>query len=455
MCAQKLQQVRLGLFPLVLELTAAQWDILTDLAKHEGNNELSLECAWRLTDWVAEREQIETAIKGLNPAPTPRKRVYEAYMALVRSRTSNGSNAEDKKNFERALDDGMQLALRKWFYLPDIVGESHVPLLQLFQQFVELQEAGGIFGQLATTTATNLDARSQELKNTLMTWRERLPNLWDDINVWSDIVAWRQHVFSAINSAYMPLVPQGGQGAQSQNNNSHAYRGFHEAAWIINRFAHVARKHELSEVCLSSLTKIYTLPNIEIQEAFLKLREQAKCHFQNPSELTQGLEVISNTNLSFFGPAQKAEFFTLKGMYLAKLGMHDEVSTVFNQALTMDMTYPKVRLPLIFEGAQERILHRPGRNGATTTIDDSVRIPTSTSRLKRSTATYKPPVFTKVRRYESCSPGSFGSLAWTTNEVRFRRRSTCTRATCRSGIGSPSSLSSWRHWRTGRRNTLE
>jgi hypothetical protein len=36
---------------------------------------------------------------------------------------------------------------------------------------------------------------------------------------------------------------------------------------------------------LPKLSRIYTLPNIEIQEAFLKLREQAKCHYQNPKEL--------------------------------------------------------------------------------------------------------------------------------------------------------------------------
>ncbi|KAG8901590.1 hypothetical protein FRB99_005203 [Tulasnella sp. 403] len=116
---------------------------------------------------------------------------------------------------------------------------------------------------------------------------------------------------------------------------------YHETAWIINRFAHVARKHHLSEVCHTSLAKIYTLPNIEISEAFLKLREQARCHYQNPNELHAGLEVINNTNLMYFSNSQKAEFHTLKGMFIAKLGHNEEANGAFGQAVQTDLGLAK------------------------------------------------------------------------------------------------------------------
>lgn len=322
-CAEKLQQ----------------WDILTDLSKSEGNNELLLECSWRLSDWGTEKESVNNAIEGMISVPTPRKRVFEALMILVKSQTGEDVNVAD---FQRLCDEGTQYSLRKWYHLPEIVAESHIPLLHIFQQFVELQEAAKhVFSSLASTNVTNLDQRSQEMKATLQTWRDRLPNLWDDVNIWSDLVAWRQHIFQAINRAYLPLLPQK-DGQPMASTNSHAYRGYHETAWIINRFAHVARKHHLTDVCIASLTKIYTLPNIEIQEAFLKLREQAKCHYQNPVELTQGLEVINNTNLAYFNIMQKSEFYTLKGMFLARLGLNDEANQVFTQAVTMDMSFPKV-----------------------------------------------------------------------------------------------------------------
>ncbi|KAI7899883.1 uncharacterized protein BX663DRAFT_576399 [Cokeromyces recurvatus] len=324
LCTQKLQQ----------------WDVLSDLAKHDNNSSLSLECAWRLSDWTAERESLEQSLQQISDLPIPRQKVFEGFLALIKSQTN-----EDKlPEFMRICEEGVQLALRKWHSLPVVVTQSHLPLLQTFQQYLELSEASQIFSSLSNTDAQNLDQRSAELRSILGTWRERLPNMWDDINVWSDLVAWRQHIFSAINRTYLPLIPLL-QSASGQSNNSsghsYAYRGYHETAWIINRFAHVARKHQLYDVCINHLTKIYTLPNIEIQEAFLKLREQAKCYYQNSNELTAGLDVINNTNLMYFTHQQKAEFFTLKGMFLAKLQHYNEANEAFVNAVQIDMTLPR------------------------------------------------------------------------------------------------------------------
>ncbi|KAA1075735.1 hypothetical protein PGT21_000045 [Puccinia graminis f. sp. tritici] len=216
---------------------------------------------------------------------------------------------EHRSEFTRICDEGIQLCLHQWFRLPEIVTESHIPLLQAFQQFVELQEASQIFHSLD----------NKPLAKILRP------------------VAWRQHVFSAINRTYIPLI-QSNLGANTQ---SFAYRGHHETAWMVNRFAHVARKHGLSQLCKDSLTRIYTLPNIEISEAFLKLCEQAKVHFENPDDLGSGFEVISHTNLMYFGPSQKSEFHTIKAMFLARLNLHEEASQVFNQAVSTDFQYPK------------------------------------------------------------------------------------------------------------------
>ncbi|KAG0146838.1 hypothetical protein CROQUDRAFT_656816 [Cronartium quercuum f. sp. fusiforme G11] len=322
LCAQKMQQ----------------WDFLSDLARIEQNSELLLECQWRQSDWAIDHANIQLALDA-SPGQSIRKITFRAYLALLKNHM--GIVADDHKaEFNRLCDEGIQLALQQWFQLPDIVTEAHVPLMQSFQQFVELQEAAQIFASLQTTTAQNLDVRSADLKHVLNTWRERLPNTWDDINIWSDLVAWRQHVFTAVNKAYLPLVQSASQ-SQGANASSFAYRGFHETAWIINQFAHVARKHHLHAVCIASLTKIYTLPNIEIREAFLKLREQAKCHYQNPSEWTQGLDVLSNTNLMYFQPAQKAEFHTLKAMFLSRLNLHEDAQKVFNQAIGSEFQFGK------------------------------------------------------------------------------------------------------------------
>lgn len=321
LCAQKLQQ----------------WEILQDFSKHEHLQDLLLECAWRNTEmWGSQenRDHIDGMIKGLMDAPTPRRSFFQAFMSL--RKLHNGQDTQQE--FQRYIDEAIQLSIRKWHQLPKQLTHAHVPLLQNFQQLVELHDASIICSSLAATNQQNLDVKSNELKLLLTGWRDRLPNVWDDITAWQDLVTWRQHIFGLINHKYLQLLPPGGQ---NPGGSSYAYRGYHETAWIINRFAHVARKHDLADVCISQLGRIYTLPNIEIQEAFLKLREQAKCHYQNPKELTSGLEVINNTNLNYFTPAQKAEFYTLKGMFLEKLNQKDDADNAYGTALYFDISAAK------------------------------------------------------------------------------------------------------------------
>ncbi|KAI1391135.1 uncharacterized protein F4822DRAFT_175206 [Hypoxylon trugodes] len=317
LCAQKLQQ----------------WDILQDFAKHENLQDLLLECAWRSIDmWQSQeqRESLDSIVKGVMDAPTARRAFFQSFMSLLKFHNKQ----ETAQDLSRVCDEAIQLSIRKWHQLPKRLTAAHIPLLHNFQQLVELHDASVICGSLANTNQTNLDVKSGELKLLLGSWRDRLPNIWDDITDWQDLVTWRQHIFGLINQTYLQLLPQQGQGA---NGASFAYRGYHETAWIINRFAHVARKHNLPDVCINQLSRIYTLPNIEIQEAFLKLREQARCHYENPAELSSGLDVINNTNLNYFNNQQKAEFFTLKGMFLEKLSQKEEADAAYGTALYYDI----------------------------------------------------------------------------------------------------------------------
>ncbi|GMM58795.1 histone acetyltransferase [Maudiozyma humilis] len=321
MCAEKLQQ----------------WDILTELAKHEGFTDLLLECGWRVADWKSDREALEQSVKSVMDVPTPRRQMFETFLALQNFADTGKGDQEVR----RLCDEGIQLSLHKWISLPTRYTGAHKWLLHGFQQYLEFLEASHVYTILHSTTAQNIDTKTQEVKRVFLAWRDRLPNVWDDIDLWNDLVTWRQHVFQVINNAYVPLIPTLQQNSNNNIVNSHAYRGYHELAWIINRFAHVARKHNMPEVCISQLARIYTLPNIEIQEAFLKLREQAKCHYQNTNELTTGLDVISNTNLVYFGTGQKAEFFTLKGMFLSKLRAYDEANQAFATAVQIDLNLAK------------------------------------------------------------------------------------------------------------------
>lgn len=329
-CAQQLQQ----------------WDLLNEISKIDLDYETGLECLWRLADWGnSETHAAAFHLLKMAPEPNPRLKFFESFLLLNQNREVN----DRQTLFHSTIEEATQLALIDWQALPSRPCIAHAKILHEFQMIVELQESLALFTNLLNS-AGNAAALSRpqflaDLKGLLTAWRERLPNPWDDMNYWSDILAWRQHVFTAINAAFAPLISEqnstAGQVSTTAANTppSHpfAYRGYHEIAWLINRFAHIARKNHLFDVCLSFLNRIYTLPNIEIQDAFLKLREQAKCHMERPGDLPHALEVVNATNLNYFSSLQKGEFFALRSVILSRLGMFEEANRVFAQAVQIDL----------------------------------------------------------------------------------------------------------------------
>ena len=212
-CAEKLQH----------------WDVLTELAKHEGFTDLLLECGWRVADWNSDRDALEQSVKSVMDVPTPRRQMFKTFLALQNFAESRKGDQEVRK----LCDEGIQFSLIKWVSLPIRYTPAHKWLLHGFQQYMEFLEATQIYANLHTTTVQNLDSKAQEIKRILQAWRDRLPNTWDDVNMWNDLVTWRQHAFQVINNAYLPLIPALQQSNSNSNINTHAYRGYHEIAWVI------------------------------------------------------------------------------------------------------------------------------------------------------------------------------------------------------------------------------
>lgn len=136
-----------------------------DLAKHDDNVDLQLECSWRVSDWNAEKETLGQHLTFISDHPTPRHKVFEAFFNLTQIQES----PEKHNHVQKLCDEGIQLLLTQWHRLPSLVYKSHIPHLHLFQQFVEIQEASQIY----TGLANNKMQLVQELKGTLGTWRDR------------------------------------------------------------------------------------------------------------------------------------------------------------------------------------------------------------------------------------------------------------------------------------------
>ncbi|RKP14820.1 FAT domain-containing protein [Piptocephalis cylindrospora] len=332
-----------------------QWDLLADVARHDMSASLTVKAAWRLglggfgsgnADGTEERDGLRAAL--LSVPETSQTCAMEATMHLAellsQREDPHNPREEARAAYHRACERSVHLALSEWWALPhNRVGKGHLGALRGLQQLVEVQEAGRLTRTLLDVGVGGFEERVQELRPILTSWRERLPLEWEPVGkVWSDLMAWRQRMYGLMNKVLLPLVPL--LSAADTSANSLAYRGYHETAWMVNRFARVARKHGLREVCSAQLARIYTLPNIEISEAFVKLREQARCHFRGGgwADVASGLEVISHTNLMYFTPRQKAEFFALKGSFMDKLGLPVEgVAATMSQATKLDVGHAK------------------------------------------------------------------------------------------------------------------
>lgn len=78
-----------------------------------------------------------------------------------------------------------------------------------------------------------------------------------------------------------------------------------------------------------------------MQEAFVKIREQAKAYLEMKGELASGLNLINSTNLEYFPVKHKAEIFRLKGDFLLKLSDSEGANHAYSNAISLFKNLPK------------------------------------------------------------------------------------------------------------------
>ena len=150
-----------------------------------------------------------------------------------------------------------------------------------------------------------------DLSSILTTWRERLPNRWEDLPAWNDLVSWRNHMFSHINNVLARV---------SSDNPQVTSAAMQELIWTNTRFAHVARRQSLPEACVNIVSKIQSVasgvPSADLNDAFAKLREQARACLQLPSHSTHGLDLLQRTDIKNLTAVQKSELYLTKAELL-------------------------------------------------------------------------------------------------------------------------------------------
>jgi len=275
-----------------------QWELLTEFAKAlpTAQPELLMECSWKIGDW----ERLKDLFHQYSLPDLPSVKMLQTYSAIKEGKLPEA---------EQRCNEGIQFALQQWCALPPLEATTHTPLLQIFQQFQELHESAQMLLEISNAQR---QSTTPDLSSILTTWRERLPNAWEDLPAWNDLVSWRNHMFSHINNV-LGRVPDG-------RNASAASIGFQEMLWTVIRFAHVARRQSLPEACINIIAKIQAVnanvPQTDITDNYNKLREQARSCLQLPGYAPQGLQLLNQVDIEYLSAAQKSEFYQIKAELL-------------------------------------------------------------------------------------------------------------------------------------------
>lgn len=295
-----------------------QWQLMNDFAKSTQNQDLLLDCAWKRGDWNSAKQLLSSpSMQSAADLGCPQTRLQRLYISIL--------DGEKRATIDNLVAQTAELALHQWQGLPRVLSRTHIPLMHLFHKFVEVKES--------IQMMTDIKHASQlhtlpNLKPSINTWRERLPNKWEPILLWDDILTWRSHMFQVVKSTFSWSDPQ-------------MLACMHDSPWSVIKLAHTARKQHLPDVCLGALSKLYSVPAMDVQDAFSKLREQVSICYESSTEYQGGLSILNNTNLDYFTLRQKAEMFRLKGLFLEATGNLPEANQTFSHCLQICDSYGK------------------------------------------------------------------------------------------------------------------
>lgn len=276
-----------------------QWDLLHEIGVATKRRQLAALGKWHTADFSidSERASFRAAIQDLgSPADTA---FYELFLMPERT---------PPREREEALRRIVSSTVGEVLAFPGL-SPRQLHAVEKFQVVLEMNEAHALL--------ESADLR-RDLPAVLLAWKERAPLEWASLGFWSTLVRWRTHVFASLWNSH-------------SKEKALQYRGYHETAHILNLFSRALRRHRAYPAALSNLESIYTLPNIEIADAYMKLEEHARCYIEM-GEYAAGLDLLGMTNLNYFTGLQKSGVFLLRGELLQGKGALEDAARLYAQA---------------------------------------------------------------------------------------------------------------------------
>ena len=110
---------------------------------------LDVACIFFGCDWAFLKERVFPKAQLEDKS---KFHIVQAYLALHDGSITGVTEAEN------IIASGVDLALNHWWQLPEMSAKSHVPLLQQFQQLVELQESARVLVEIGNDNNQHVGA---------------------------------------------------------------------------------------------------------------------------------------------------------------------------------------------------------------------------------------------------------------------------------------------------------
>ena len=315
-----------------------QWGLLMDFGRNKFDVNLLLHCAWKTEDWLTMQEALKASASSPEIASSPFAGLYGAMGLII----NDGGNKQE--SVKKMINEAIQSGVKEWKGLPSSnqMTEGHKSLVRVFHRIVEVQESLGLVREL--TSAKRRVSFLSDIRNKLSGWRDRVPGIHEDLLDWSDVLLWRHHIYGILNRYLHTSVDV---------DPAVNYIGYQELAWSLCTYARASRKQSFVRSSVDTLGRVYNLPNLLLDDAFLKLKEQVKCYYQLPALFNEGLGILSSTNTEFFSTSQQAEWSVLRGNLLqnqahqpnvsaeSKTHLEEQANTAYSNATQQQKDYAK------------------------------------------------------------------------------------------------------------------
>lgn len=310
-----------------------QWD---DLDAYAGENafwSLKMECMWQ-------KGRFDELKKALDDRwgshDVHQLKLFQITTSLLQWRI---------KESDEYLQKAVSWLFQRWIALPEFRTSIHSTVLHNIQQLYELQESARALFELEKARAAG-QTQQRDSSAVFNQWRDRIPNEWEDISFWNEIVSWRLHFFKALNESSTPAVPACAVPRQL------AVAARNEFIWTLLRFARILRKNKLTSSCRCALDSLKKSREASEQkrdtsDQCLRIIESAKCALTSESTLQSGLESLAQENVEQLQlqPIEKATIHRLRAEFYHRLNQNDTAYQEFLAAVRDCHTYGKVWLP--------------------------------------------------------------------------------------------------------------